>query len=73
MTLTLAWLPLVAAAAAATPEDLEPMTVTGRDLDVEGPRAVTELDREDLEPIAPTHPSELFARIPGAWVTRGSG
>ena len=73
MSLTLAWLPLVAAAAAATPDDLEPLTVTGRDLDPDGPRAVSELDRADIEPIAPTHPSELFARIPGAWVTRGSG
>lgn len=71
MSLTLAWMPLVLAAAAT--DELAPVTVTGRDLDADQPRAVAELDEDELATIAPTHPSEVFARLPGTWVTRGSG
>lgn len=60
---------------AANPEPtaLTTVEVTARDLEPESPRAVARLSADDIETIRPTHPSELFARIPGTWVTRGSG
>ncbi len=80
MSSTLAWIPLALAAAAPDSgpppeanETLDPLEVVGRDLRVDDPRAITELGRDRLAPIALTHPAELFARIPGAWITRGSG
>ena len=35
--------------------------------------SVTRIDAVTLDRIAPTHANEAFARIPGAWASRGSG
>lgn len=40
---------------------------------VGGAASVTVLDRDALELLRPSHPQEAFARVPGAWVSRGSG
>lgn len=53
--------------------DLPPLVVTGRDLAPAGPESVDRLGRDELGRIRPTHPSEVFARLPGTWITRGSG
>ncbi len=53
--------------------EVERLRVFGRDLDPGRSAAIGRLEATDLEPIAPTHPAEIFARMPGVWVTRGSG
>ncbi len=58
---------------AIEPVELEPLAVSGRDLDHGEPESVARLDASDLATLLPTHPAELFARLPGSWVTRGSG
>lgn len=52
---------------------LAPLTVRGRDLDPGAAQATGELGEAELEAIRPTHPGEVLARLPGTWVTRGSG
>jgi iron complex outermembrane recepter protein len=52
---------------------LETFQVRGRDIGPDQAQATSELGLLDIEPIRPTHPSELFTSIPGAWITRGSG
>ncbi|MFU8830851.1 MAG: TonB-dependent receptor [Wenzhouxiangella sp.] len=52
---------------------LAPLQVRGRDLDPTAAQATAELSNFELEAIRPTHPAEIFARLPGTWVTRGSG
>lgn len=42
----------------------------GRTASVPG---ITTLEADQISLEAPTHPNELFDRIPGAWVSRGSG
>ncbi|MEE4331039.1 MAG: TonB-dependent receptor plug domain-containing protein, partial [Wenzhouxiangella sp.] len=64
---------LLAIALMAESETLPPITVRGRDIDPGAPEATAELTAEELETIRPTHPSEVFARLPGTWITRGSG
>jgi outer membrane receptor protein involved in Fe transport len=62
-------------AAGADAVELDAIEVVART--PEDPRrraeAVSALDAAALERIAPTHASEAFARIPGAWASRGSG
>lgn len=58
---------------AAESELLELVQVRGRDIAPDLEQATAALSQPDLEPIRPTHPSEVFARLPGTWVTRGSG
>src|SRR5690625_3446113 len=58
---------------AAAPVELEPLKVGGRDIEREGPQATDTLPKERIERIRPTHPAELFGRLPGVEVTRGSG
>lgn len=58
---------------AAQTAELAPLEVRGRDIDAGAPQATAELSAAELEAIRPTHPSEIFTRLPGAWVTRGSG
>ncbi len=60
-------------AAALDLGEIERIEVRGRDIDAAEAEATAELDAEALARIRPTHPSELFARLPGGWVTRGSG
>jgi iron complex outermembrane receptor protein len=52
---------------------LSPLQVSGRDLDPAAAEATAELGDLDLQAIRPTHPAEIFTRLPGTWVTRGSG
>ena len=47
--------------------------VRGRDIATDTAQATTELSSEELAAIRPTHPAEVFTRLPGTWVTRGSG
>ncbi len=49
------------------------LVVRGRDIAPQTEQATARLTGAELEPIRPTHPSEVFARLPGSWVTRGSG
>ena len=35
--------------------------------------SLTALDASEIRLEAPSHPNELFDRVPGAWITRGSG
>jgi len=60
-------------AAASAPTEWPTITVIGRDLDARQARAVAEIDAEASAVILPTHPAELFSRLPGSWITRGSG
>ena len=53
--------------------EMDRIEVIGRDLRLDAAESTAILDREALAPIRATHPSELFARLPGTWVTRGSG
>ena len=57
----------------AEPIELPPMDVTGRDLDPGAAEATAELTPAEIETIRPSHPAELFTRLPGTWITRGSG
>ncbi len=60
----------VIASADAEPDRIE---VRGRDIDATASESTARLDEEAIALIRPTHPSEIFARLPGTWVTRGSG
>ncbi|TVQ40262.1 MAG: TonB-dependent receptor [Wenzhouxiangella sp.] len=53
--------------------ELPALEVRGRDIDPGAAQATTELSAAELEAIRPTHPAEVFSRLPGTWVTRGSG
>jgi outer membrane cobalamin receptor len=64
---------LLAVALLAEANPLPPMTVRGRDIDPGAPEATAELTADELETIRPTHPAEIFSRLPGTWITRGSG
>lgn len=51
--------------------ELERVTVQA---DADRPTAsTTELSGTEITAIAATHPNELFQRVPGAWISRGSG
>ena len=52
---------------------LDPIRVRGRDIAPEIEQATAALTAAEIEAIRPTHPSEVFARLPGTWITRGSG
>jgi iron complex outermembrane recepter protein len=64
---------LLSLALMAQSEDVSRIEVRGRDIDAGAAQATGELVQAELEMIRPTHPSELLARVPGGWVTRGSG
>jgi len=64
---------LAAILVSTEPAELAPLEVSGRDLDPGAAEATVELDRDEIETIRPTHPAELFTRLPGTWITRGSG
>ncbi len=55
------------------PVDLPSIRVQARDLSAEASESVARLSAATLAPIRPSHPTEIFSRVPGAWVTRGSG
>lgn len=54
---------------------LEEITVTASDLSagINGIGSVSNLDADELELIRPSHINETLVRIPGVWVSRGSG
>lgn len=68
---------LLAAAGAAVPDPavLDRITVSARRETAASarPEAVAGLDGERIARLGATHPSELAARVPGAWISRGSG
>jgi iron complex outermembrane recepter protein len=49
------------------------LEVRGRDIAPDAEQSTARMTAADLEAVRPTHPSEVFARLPGSWVTRGSG
>ncbi|MEM1081452.1 MAG: TonB-dependent receptor, partial [Pseudomonadota bacterium] len=53
--------------------DLQPIQVQARDLAADSSESVAQLTADQLASIRPSHPNEVFSRIPGAWLTRGSG
>ena len=61
---------LVLASEAAVVDRVE---VRGRDIAPDAEQATARMAEADLEPVRPTHPAEVFSRLPGSWVTRGSG
>lgn len=61
------------AAAAIGAAELDRVTVTARHQTGARPEAVTALDADTVARAAATHPNELFNRVPGAWISRGSG
>lgn len=63
----------VASALAAGTDELPRLEVRGRDITPQAAQATASLSEEEIEFVRPTHPAELFARLPGTWVTRGSG
>lgn len=64
---------LLALAVAYEAEALDPIEVRGRDIAPDIEQSTSSLGADELALIRPTHPAEVFARLPGAWVTRGSG
>jgi iron complex outermembrane recepter protein len=54
-------------------ESIDRIEVRGRDISADASQATAELSTEELAAIRPVHPSEVFARLPGSWITRGSG
>lgn len=61
--------------AAPEPARLDRISVSARReaLAAQRPEAVAALDADTVAAIGASHASELFARVPGAWVSRGSG
>lgn len=64
---------LLIAALAADPQLLDAIEVRGRRPQARGTEAVAVLAGEAIAAQAPTHPAELAARLPGTWISRGSG
>lgn len=79
MVSTTRLLPLLvvfSANAATPPAQLEPVTVTATrwaQPATETVFSVTRIDADDIALTGATHPNELFSRVPGAWISRGSG
>jgi iron complex outermembrane receptor protein len=61
--------------AAPEPVRLDRISVTARHeaLAAQRPEAVTALTAGTIEAIGASHANEVFARVPGAWISRGSG
>ncbi|HET6604810.1 MAG TPA: TonB-dependent receptor [Xanthomonadaceae bacterium] len=66
---------VLAAAAAAddTARRLDAIQVLARPPAAAVTAQVAQVDSEAIERVAPSHPNPLFARVPGAWISRGSG
>jgi outer membrane receptor protein involved in Fe transport len=65
--------PVILAIALVSPAQLDRITVTARHDAASRPEAVAELDARTVARTAASHPNELFNRVPGAWISRGSG
>jgi iron complex outermembrane recepter protein len=68
-TLLLAWVPT------ATPDQLDRIRVTARGDVARESRveAVSAIDSDAIALTGATHANEVLARVPGAWISRGSG
>lgn len=69
-------LALFAALTWAEPDSaLPPLTVVSRvpEAVADTPSSVSRIDREAISETYAVHPQELFVRMPGMWVSRGSG
>jgi len=67
---------LAQASAATPPAELEPITVTASRWSQpvsESVFSITRLRSDDIMLTGATHPNELFSRVPGTWISRGSG
>jgi iron complex outermembrane recepter protein len=66
---------LLAPHAGEVPAESGPATLDRVTVRVEraAPASIATLDRAAIETIAATHPSELMQRLPGTWISRGSG
>lgn len=60
---------------AATLPSLPPLTVVSRGVASMEPVAVSEsaVNHHNISLVSPKHPSEVMARIPATWISRGSG
>lgn len=63
---------LTSAALSAVAADEEEIVVVGERSALE-PGASSTLDTEVIQRVRPTHANELLSRVPGVWVSRGSG
>ncbi len=60
--------------AASDPPPLEVITVYSRGAMAQTPVAATSaINSEQISIEQPTHPNEVFRRVPGVWISRGSG
>jgi len=68
-------IPLLLLLASASPEVLDAIHVSARVPRAAGAEAasVSALDGDEIGCVAPQHAQEVFARLPGAWASRGSG
>lgn len=67
---------IFSADAATAPAQLEPVTVTGtrwKQPVTQSVFSITRLAADDIAKTGATHPNELFVRVPGTWISRGSG
>ncbi|NRB71285.1 MAG: TonB-dependent receptor [Xanthomonadales bacterium] len=57
------------------PARLDPLEIraTGAQQELGSIPGISLLTREDIDLEAATHPNELFDRVPGTWISRGSG
>jgi iron complex outermembrane recepter protein len=58
------------APATTGPAQLDRVTVQA---ERDSPASIATLDRASIETTAATHPNELMQRLPGTWISRGSG
>ncbi len=65
----------LALAQAPDPETLDRIRVTARADVVRATRAeaLSAMDRDSIDLAGAPHPNEILARVPGAWISRGSG
>ncbi len=56
-----------------TATELDRVTVTARHAVEARPEAVAVIDAAQIDVVAAIHPNELFGRVPGVWISRGSG
>lgn len=58
---------------APVPLEVVEVRATARQIDVGSINGITALDMAQIDTEAATHPNELFDRVAGTWVSRGSG
>lgn len=71
----LSWILATLATAAEPAQRLDRIRVTARRESAAAlrPESVSALDADTVARIGASHPSEALARVPGAWISRGSG